>query len=102
MDKKKPTYLLHDIQRLAKTGSCTLTITAQRTADALGFSQSEVADVLMILESRDFYKSVSEYHNHQVWQDVYKRTVGDTKLYIKVKVIKRGGQLLLVMSFKEQ
>ena len=102
LDKKKPTYLLHDIHRLAKTGSYKFTITAQKTADALGFSQSDIVDVITTLELSDFYKSVNEYRNHRVWQDVYRTTVGNTELYIKVKVIDRKGQLLVIMSFKEQ
>ncbi len=102
MDKRKPTYLLQDIHRLAETGAYKLTIAAQRTADALGFSQSEIVDVITALESPNFYKSVNEYRNHKVWQDVYKTTLSHIELYIKLKVVDRGGKLLVVLSFKER
>ncbi len=101
MDKRKPTYRLKEIQHLAGHGHCKLTITAQQTADALGFSRTEVQQIIAQLSARDFYKSVSEYRNVRVWQDVYKTPIQDINLYIKLKVIGDGSQLLLILSFKE-
>lgn len=101
MDKRKPTYRLERIQHLAEHGHCKLTITAQQTADALGFSKTEVQQIIAQLSARDFYKSVSEYRNAKVWQDVYKTTAQHINLYVKLKVIGSGSQLLLILSFKE-
>lgn len=101
MDKRKPTYRLEQIRDLAEQGRCKLTITAQQTADALGFSQTEVLHIIAQLNAQDFYKSVTEYHNTRVWQDVYKTTVHAVNIYIKLKVVGEGAQLLLVLSFKE-
>ena len=101
MDKSKPTYRLEDIRRLICEGACRLTITARKTATSIGFSETEVQDTVLSLETNNFYKSVTEYRNHRVWQDVYKKTVGDLKLYIKLKIVNIRGQLLVIMSFKE-
>ncbi|MDM8515890.1 type II toxin-antitoxin system MqsR family toxin [Desulfobacterales bacterium HSG16] len=102
MDKRKPTYRLEEIRQLAEQGLCRLTMTAQRTADSLGFSQTEVQHIISQLDSRDFYKSVNEYQNPRVWQDVYKKTVCDINLYIKLKVIDDGNHLIFILSFKEE
>jgi motility quorum-sensing regulator/GCU-specific mRNA interferase toxin len=90
VDKRKPTYRLEQIRHLAEQGRCKLTITAQQTADGLGFSQTEVQHSIAQLTARDFYKSVTEYRNARVWQDVYKTTVNAVDIYIKLKVIGDG------------
>lgn len=100
MDKRKPTYFLTEVQQLAAEGRFKLTISAQKTADTLGFSKKAVQDVLVTLEPKNFYKSTTEYENHAVWQDVYRKMVNDVEIYVKLKVSSIDGKLLLILSFK--
>lgn len=101
MEKRKPTYQLTEVKRLATEGFFDFSIAAWETANALKFSEIDVRNVILRLESRDFYKSVSEYREHQVWQDVYKKQVGNSKIYIKFKIVKVEERFLLIMSFKK-
>lgn len=51
----------------------------------------------MALKTGDFYKSMTAYHDHTCWHDVYRPTYKGLPLYIKFIV---SGSLLIV-SFKE-
>ena len=53
--------------------------------------------VVLALNPADFYKSMTTYADHTVWQDVYrpKTTAGD--VYLKLTVIDD----VLIVSFKE-
>lgn len=99
MDKAKPTYLLKDVKGLVTEGCYLLTKKSQTDAHDLGFSDTEVGDVLVNLEPKDFYKSTTEYYNHAVWQDVYKRRGQEMQLYIKFKITSTG-ENLVITSFK--
>ena len=61
-------------------------------AHTLGFSDTEVGDVLASLESKDFYKSTTEFYDHAIWQDVYKKRGQEIHLYIKFQNNKYGGK----------
>ena len=99
MDKAKPTYLLKDVKRLVTEGCYLLTKKAQMDAHALGFSNTEVSDILVSLEMKDFYKSTTEYYDHAVWQDVNKRRGQKIQVYIKFKITSTG-ENLVITSFK--
>lgn len=101
MDKPKPTYQLTKIKELVGDGLCKLTISAEQTAHSLGFSASEVKDVILGLERNDFYKSTTEHYNHKVWQDVYIKRIERIDLYIKLKIVEMEDTYLLILSFKE-
>ncbi len=101
MDKSKPTYLLKDVKTCIEHERYLLTNTSRRTAHALGCSRTEVGDVITGLESKDFYKSTTEFYEHTVWQDVYKPAVKGNALYIKFKITKNG-KTLVITSFKSQ
>ncbi|MBI5814466.1 MAG: type II toxin-antitoxin system MqsR family toxin [Nitrospinae bacterium] len=51
----------------------------------------------MSLEIKDFYKSMTTYSSHKVWQDVYRLATPAGKVYIKLMVLDD----LLIVSFKE-
>jgi len=83
-EKRKPTYDLeafkvafNSVNRLA------ITTTARRTAAALGFSSAEIVETIQTMQREHFYKSMTAYANHWLWQDVYHvpSPVGD--LYVK-------------------
>lgn len=56
------------------------------------------------LKPGDFYKSMTAYHDHCVWQDVYHAHVADRVVYVKIQYItepkEREGYW--VISFKEK
>jgi motility quorum-sensing regulator / GCU-specific mRNA interferase toxin len=74
-----------------------VTNAARLGAAAMGFELSDVLKVLLSLSPADFYKSMTTYADHTIWQDVYKphTTAGD--VYLKLTVIDD----VLVVSFKE-
>ncbi len=101
MDKSKPTYVLKDVRTLIKQEKYLLTNTSRRTAHALGLTRTQIGEVISGLDSKDFYKSTTEFYEHTVWQDVYKPTVRENVLYIKFKITK-SGKTLVITSFKEE
>ncbi|MFZ3044903.1 MAG: type II toxin-antitoxin system MqsR family toxin, partial [Desulfatirhabdiaceae bacterium] len=71
-EKWKPTYDLdafksafNSVGRLAITG------TALRSAAALGFGRLEIVLTIQSMRQAHFYKSMTAYANHRLWQDVY-------------------------------
>ncbi|MGM0663905.1 MAG: type II toxin-antitoxin system MqsR family toxin [Thermodesulfobacteriota bacterium] len=99
MDKFKPTHILRELKKAARREkSRGLTLIATQTANSLGFSETEVFDEIQKLEAHDFYKSTTEYSNHKIWQDVYKKTINHIPIYIKLKL---NDNFLLVLSFKQ-
>lgn len=58
-----------------------------------------MCDVVSGLTSTNFYKSMTTYADHRVWQDVYHtRTVCGDEAYLKLTVVDD----VLVVSFKER
>ena len=51
--------------RLSATG------TALRSAAALGFGRAEIVATIQSMQRGHFYKSMTAYANHRLWQDVY-------------------------------
>ena len=94
-DKFKPTY---DLEKFKKSNFA-ITITARQNALSLGFREEGVHQVVST-QPEHFYKSMTSYANHKVWQDVYHVPYGDMTLYIKFTedVISE----FLLLSFKEK
>ena len=99
MDKLKPTYLLCEVKKLIEEKQYVLTNSSRQTAHNIGFSQIEVIDTINELETRDFYKSTTEFYKQNIWQDVYKPTAKGYFLYIKFKITK-DKMNLIITSFK--
>ncbi|MDL2314464.1 type II toxin-antitoxin system MqsR family toxin [Desulfovibrio sp. OttesenSCG-928-C14] len=53
--------------------------------------------VVSDLTMQDFYKSMTTYKDHRVWQDVYRPVTEVGEVYLKLTV-EEG---LLIVSFKE-
>ena len=96
MEKFNPTYSLEEF----KNSSFKITVTAQKTAARLGFDDDGVRDVVSTMERKHFYKSMTSYANHKIWQDVYHVPCGDLILYVKFtqNVISE----FTLLSFKEK
>jgi motility quorum-sensing regulator/GCU-specific mRNA interferase toxin len=100
-EKRKPTYDLDafkaafgSVERLNVTG------TAIRTAAALGFGRAEIVATIQTMQRQQFYKSMTSYGDHRVWQDVYHVPSPAGTLYVKFTADAVSEFLLL--SFKEK
>ena len=77
-----------------------MTTTALRDAVSLGFDRMGVVAVVRSVEPAMFFKSMTTYADHRLWQDVYHVPSGDLILYLKVKadVVTE----FRIVSFKER
>lgn len=96
MEKFNPSYNLTEF----KNSDFEITKTAQKTALALGFDDEDIDKVIATMELKHFYKSMTSYADHRIWQDVYHVPCGDLILYIKFtqNVISE----FTLLSFKEK
>jgi motility quorum-sensing regulator/GCU-specific mRNA interferase toxin len=97
MKKKKPHCPLPKVKALIQAGKVRTTDAAQGGAAELGFEYDEMVAVVAALEMADFYKSMTTYADHRIWQDVYRPKTQAGALYIKLTVIED----VLIVSFKE-
>lgn len=100
MEIRKPRFPLDDVKRLIRSGQCKLLESAKKTAQSIGFSESEAKDVVASLERKDFFKSATDFHNSSSWQDYYSKKVNDIDIFIKLKISKVEDDFVLILSFK--
>lgn len=100
-EKRQPTYDLEafkaafcSVERLAVTG------TALRSAAALGFGRAEIVETIQTVQREHFYKSMTSYADHRLWQDVYHVPSSVGVLYIKFTA--DAVTEFLLLSFKEK
>ena len=100
MEKKTPHYTLNAIKAVVSiNGFNAFTYTARRGALALGLSSAMAVEVVLDLSPRQFYKSMTTYDDHTVWQDVYHARCPDGRMaYIKITLRDDGA---VVIQFKE-
>jgi len=97
MEKRTPHCKLSIVKALAEAGRVRTTHAARVGADALGFDYPGILAVVMALTPADFYKSMTTYADHRIWQDVYRPNTSSGDVYVKLTVIDD----LLIVSFKE-
>src|ERR1700730_12498618 len=99
-EKRKPTYDLaafkaafDDVDKRNVAG------TAVRSAAALGFGRAEIVATIQTMHRAHFYKSMTSYADHRIWQDVYHVPSEAGTLYVKftADVVTE----FLLLSFKE-
>ena len=100
-DKRKPTYDLtafkaafDDVDKLHVAGS------AVRSAAAIGFGRAEIVEALQTMRREHFYKSMTSYGDHRVWQDVYHVPPEAGTLYVKFTA--DAVTEFLLLPFKEK
>jgi len=101
MEKRRPTYDLDAIKSsIGSVETLAITTSALRDATALGFDRAGVAQMIVGIERTMFYKSMTTFADHRVWQDVYHVPSGELTLYIKFQadVVTEFS----VVSFKEK
>jgi motility quorum-sensing regulator / GCU-specific mRNA interferase toxin len=84
VEKRKPTYDLEAFKVAFSTiDGLNITGTALRSAAGLGFNRTDIIDIIQTMQRRHFYKSMTSYVNHRIWQDVYHVQSDVGLLYIK-------------------
>ena len=89
--------MLSRVKALAEAGKVRTTHTARAGANALGLGYSDMLAVVLALKPVDFYKSMTTYADHTVWQDVYRPKTPAGDVYLKLTVVDD----VLIVSFKE-
>jgi motility quorum-sensing regulator/GCU-specific mRNA interferase toxin len=97
MEKRIPHCRLIEVRALVEAGNVRATNSARLGASALGLEFAEMLAVVMGLTPGDFYKSMTTYADHTVWQDVYRPATNVGDVYLKLTVIDD----VLIVSFKE-
>jgi motility quorum-sensing regulator/GCU-specific mRNA interferase toxin len=82
---------------LLDQGRVCTTRTAGRNAAALGLHVRDMVSIVRGLSAGDFYKSMTTYDDHRVWQDVYRPWTAIGRVYLKLMVVDE----VLIVSFKE-
>lgn len=84
MDKRRPTYDLDAFKAaFAAPSRLAATRTALTDALALGFDRAGMVGVIRGMERRHFYKSMTSYADHSLWQDVYHVPAQGMIIYVK-------------------
>ena len=96
LDKFTPTY---DLERF-KSSNYEITETAIRCAGDLGMNRRGIVKVISTMKKEHFYKSMTSYINHKVWQDVYHVPYENKIIYIKFT--KGTITEFRLLSFKEK
>ena len=105
MEKRKPHYVLSVLKELFRKGEKTraITNTALKGAASEGYmTVDDIGEVIEKLCSEHFYKSMTEYHNHKVWQDVYRYQDGEKALYIKLQLSFDGKRAILIQMKRDE
>jgi motility quorum-sensing regulator/GCU-specific mRNA interferase toxin len=84
MEERKPTYDLDAVKAaFASADQVMATGAAIRGAAALGFGRFEIVATIQTMQRAHFYKSMTSYRDHRVWQDVYHVPSSVGTLYVK-------------------
>ncbi len=100
-EKRKPTYDLDAFKAaFASVETLHVTGTALKGAATLGFGRAEIVATIQTMQRSQFYKSMTAYGDHRVWQDVYHVPSDASLLYVKftADVVTE----FLLLSFKEK
>ena len=100
MEKRRPHHNLARVQaEVVRLGAAAFTKTALDGGRAMGLTSAEMLAVIASLSRRNFYKSMTSYADHRLWQDVYHAgTPVRKEAYIKITLC----DAVLVIQFKEK
>ncbi len=100
-EKRRPTYDLAAFKAAFDAiGKLNVTGAALRGAAALGFGRAEIVATIQTMKREHFYKSMTAYADHHLWQDVYHVPSDIGMIYVKFTADVVSEFLLL--SFKEK
>ena len=84
MEKRRPSYRLGEIKRaIGSADSLSITRSALQGAAEIGFDRERIANTIQDIEQWMFYKSMTTFADHRVWQDVYHVPADGLTLYMK-------------------
>jgi motility quorum-sensing regulator / GCU-specific mRNA interferase toxin len=102
-EKRRPSHCLDSLkQEFSDEDNLNFTRTALLSAFALGFSRSEIVEVVQTMRNEHFYKSMTSHADHKIWQDVYHVPSEEGVLYIKFTSDTVTDFNFLMLSFKEK
>ena len=100
MERRLPHYDLSQIQEeVERLGAAAFTKIALDGGRSMGLTSGEMLGVVAALTRREFYKSMTTYGDHRVWQDVY-HAVTPTRKEAYIKITLRD--TTPVIQFKER
>ena len=100
MEKRSPHYQLARVQAdIARLGAAAFTKTALDGGRTMGLTTAEMLAVIASLSRSEFYKSMTTFSDHRVWQDVYHAATLVGK-YAYIKITLRAAAP--VIQFKER
>jgi motility quorum-sensing regulator/GCU-specific mRNA interferase toxin len=100
MEKHRAHYDLDEIKEaFSSPEKLRISVSALRAMGALNLTKDDVVAVIRALSATDFYKSMTSYHDHRIWQDVYHSKYEGLTLYVKITVDQEG---YFLISFKEK
>lgn len=104
LEKQKPHFDLGQIKAvLAQQSKNCFTTSARMGYLAMKLSEQEAkAAILAMNGDQCFYKSMSSYHDENIWQDVYHvpTTMGLAYVKLQLYIPANGGEPKAVISFK--
>ncbi|MBW6420418.1 type II toxin-antitoxin system MqsR family toxin [Rhizobium sp. XQZ8] len=96
-EKRKAHCPLDRVKLLVKAGKVRATYSALAGASHLDFTVDEMYQTVLALNLADFYKSMTTYADHTIWQDVYRPMTKAGRIYLKLTVVDD----VVIVSFKE-
>lgn len=88
MEKRKPHYPLDKVKFLVRHDQWHLTDMAKNTAFSdFEILREEIGVLLQNLDIGDFYKSMTSYHDHESWHDVYHPWYQSCPVYLKLGIL---------------
>lgn len=97
-EKRKPTYDLEAFKAAAPR--IRVAVVAARSAAALGFGRADITATIQTMQRSQFYKSMTSYQDHRIWQDVYYVPSPAGTLYVKFTA--DAVTEFVLLSFKEE
>ncbi|MFO1061397.1 MAG: type II toxin-antitoxin system MqsR family toxin [Dongiaceae bacterium] len=100
-EKRKPAYDLAAFKAaFSAADRLNITGSALRGAAAIGFGRPEIVATIRTMQRAHFYKSMTAFRDHRLWQDVYHVPSPAGLLY--VKFTSDAVTEFLLLSFKEK
>lgn len=101
MEKRKPTYDLTAFKATCATvAKLNATGTAFKNAREMGFGPEDMVAAIQVMTPQMFYKSMTSYSDHRIWQDVYHVPFQGFDIYLKFTA--DAVTDFAVLSFKER
>lgn len=98
MEKGTPHYKLDRAKALILEKNFRFTVSATMSVATMGFDLQEALEVILALDRKSFYKSMTTFADSKIWQDVYRPSTDRGDVYLKLTVENE----CLIVSFKER